>query len=111
MALLILNLDVRWRWVVKTTSQPLFRQEIAQVHATVRVPGTVWSSMCKTKSLVYIGVRAPDRPARSEPLTRLGRTDPLQVVHFVNPLYFKGVYSAGTAGNISPIVIKAQKSI
>ena len=41
MALLILNLDFRWRWVVKPTTQSLFVQEIIQVHAIVWAPGTV----------------------------------------------------------------------
>ena len=77
MALLILNLDVRWSWVVKKTPQPLFPQEVAQVHASVRVPGTVWTGMCKAKSLFHTGIRAPDCPARSEHLTRLGHADPM----------------------------------
>ena len=56
------------------------------------VPGTVWTDMSKTKSLVHTSVRAPDHPARSEHLNLLGRADLMQVVHCVKPLYIKGVY-------------------
>ena len=77
----------------------------SQIHSPAAFPPQETAHICvvkvrlcgpqgqwKAKSLVHTGVRVPGRPARREQLTRLDRADPMQIVHVVTPLYFKGVH-------------------
>ena len=58
------NLGVRYEWVVITWSDRL-TTGMARTHSTAGrvVPGTVWRGV---KILAHIGIRSPNRPARSQ---------------------------------------------
>jgi hypothetical protein len=58
-------------WVVSTTPRPLYSQERPGNHCVggwVSHQGPVWTG---AENLASIGIRSPDRPARSESLYRL----------------------------------------
>jgi hypothetical protein len=67
---LILNLGARWGWVVSTTPGrfTLGKDPVPIVQEAGWAPGPVWTC---AKNLAPIGIRSPDRPARSQSLYRL----------------------------------------
>ena len=71
---LILDLDIRWSWVVNFKRRPLYRPESSTVaigQKPIWTPEPVWMVLEKSKSLALAGIRTPDRPALSESLYRL----------------------------------------
>jgi hypothetical protein len=70
----ILDLGIRWRWMVNFKHRLLYRPESSPVSTgqkDVSTPEPVWMVLEKRKSLALAGIRTPDRPARSESLYRL----------------------------------------
>ena len=58
-------------WVVNVTPRPLFtpgKDPVPIVQEAGWTPGPVWTG---AENLVHIGIRSPDRPARSQSLYRL----------------------------------------
>jgi hypothetical protein len=68
LALLLLNLGARWRWVANTTPWPLYpweREPVPIVQQAVWAPWPVWTG---AENLAPTGIRSLDRPAPSESL-------------------------------------------
>jgi hypothetical protein len=63
-------LGSRWQWVVNAMPQSLYPWEIYPV-PIAQYMGPLESVLTGTENLVPIGIRSPDRPARSELLFRL----------------------------------------
>ena len=62
----------RLMWVVNATPRPLYAQEehpVPIVQEARWVPGTAWTN---SENLATTAIRSPVRPARSQPLYRLG---------------------------------------
>jgi hypothetical protein len=74
--------------------RPLYTRERTGINCTGGWEG-LQNGLDGTKNLVPIGIRSPDRPARTKPLYRLCYSGPLQVTYF-----------AETAHNINPITTK-----
>jgi len=70
-ALLFHDHDTRRGWGVSVTPRPLFtpgKDPVPTVQETGSAPGPVWTG---AESLAPLGIRSPDRPARSQSLYRL----------------------------------------
>ena len=79
--LLKVNLGARWEWMVNATPRPLYPRERPGADCVgICVCPRAGLDGCE-KSRPPIGIRSPDRPARSESLYRLSYPGPFNIVY------------------------------